>query len=104
MSENLDYPGFVYACLIWFGGLYAFVKAGSIPSLIMGLSFGFMLAVRSFMSISCLVHAASDLISRYVLDLIHLGISKAQKEFHADIGFIIHAFYSFHVKICFICK
>ncbi|TPX50591.1 hypothetical protein SeLEV6574_g00799 [Synchytrium endobioticum] len=47
MRKNLDYPGFAYACLIWFGGIYAYIRAGSIPSLLMGLSFGFFLAISA---------------------------------------------------------
>ncbi|CAG8574902.1 5576_t:CDS:2 [Scutellospora calospora] len=35
-----DYPGYIYAAIISLGGIVGYVKAGSIPSLIFGLTFG----------------------------------------------------------------
>ncbi|CAG8473321.1 21217_t:CDS:2 [Dentiscutata erythropus] len=39
-----DYPGYVYAATISLGGVVGYIKAGSLPSLFFGLTFGVLAA------------------------------------------------------------
>ncbi|KAG9303663.1 hypothetical protein G9A89_018560 [Geosiphon pyriformis] len=36
----IDYPGYAYSLIVGIGGIIGFVKAGSTPSLLAGLTFG----------------------------------------------------------------
>ena len=44
----MDYLGYVYAVLIAVGGLVGYVKAGSVMSLVMGLTFGTLAGVGAY--------------------------------------------------------
>ncbi|KAF0396653.1 TMEM14-domain-containing protein [Gigaspora margarita] len=39
-----DYPGYIYAAAISLGGIFGYIKAGSLPSLFFGLTFGVLAA------------------------------------------------------------
>ncbi|XP_062561261.1 transmembrane protein 14 homolog [Armigeres subalbatus] len=44
----IDVVGIIFAILVAAGGVFGYIKAGSLPSLIAGVSFGILLAVGAY--------------------------------------------------------
>ncbi|XP_058829052.1 transmembrane protein 14 homolog [Topomyia yanbarensis] len=44
----IDFVGIIFALIVAGGGIFGYVKAGSVPSLIAGVSFGLLLGVGAY--------------------------------------------------------
>lgn len=47
-SGNIDITSYLFSLLVGFGGLFAFIRSGSLMSLLSGLAFAALLSVGSY--------------------------------------------------------